>query len=78
MEKASKYLGLPTLESWGNWAKSHLGMTTDYLSNIPGSNPRQRNRFLNSIVGLLPPGVYDKQKAEKEKKTEELKRIYGL
>ena len=78
MEKASKYLGLPTMESWGNWAKANLGMTTDYLSNIPGSNPRQRNRFLNSIVGLLPPGVYDKQKAEKEKKTEELKRIYGL
>ena len=78
MEKASKYLGLPTMESWGNWAKANLGMTTDYLSNIPGSNPRQRNRFLNSIVGLLPPGVYDRQKAEKEKKTEELKRIYGL
>ena len=78
METASKYLGLPTMESWGNWAKTNLGMTTDYLSNIPGSNPRQRNRFLNSIVGLLPPGVYDKQKAEKEKKTEELKRIYGL
>lgn len=78
MESASKYLGLPTMESWGNWAKANLGMTTDYLSNIPGSNPRQRNRFLNSIVGLLPPGVYDKQKAEKEKKTEELKRIYGL
>ena len=78
MESASKYLGLPTMESWGNWAKANLGMTTDYLSNIPGSNPRQRNRFLNSIVGLLPPGVYDRQKAEKEKKTEELKRIYGL
>ena len=78
MEKASKYLGLPTMESWGNWAKANLGMTTDYLSNIPGSNPRQRNRFWNSIVGLLPPGVYDRQKAEKEKKTEELKRIYGL
>lgn len=78
MESASKYLGLPTMESWGNWAKANLGMTTDYLSNVPGSNPRQRNRFLNSIVGLLPPGVYDKQKAEKEKKTEELKRIYGL
>lgn len=78
METASKYLGLPTMESWGNWAKSNLGMTTDYLSNVPGSNPRQRNRFLNSIAGLLPPGVYDKQKAEKEKKTEELKRIYGL
>lgn len=78
MESASKYLGLPTMESWGNWAKANLGMTTDYLSNIPGSNPRQRNRFLNSILGLLPPGVYDRQKAEKEKKTEELKRIYGL
>ncbi len=78
MEQASKYLGLPTMESWGNWAKANLGMTTDYLSNVPGSNPRQRNRFLNSIVGLLPPGVYDRQKAEKEKKTEELKRIYGL
>ena len=78
MEKASRYLGLPTMESLGNWAKANLGMTTDYLSNIPGSNPRQRNRFLNSILGILPPGVYDRQKAEKEKKTEELKRIYGL
>lgn len=78
MESASKYLGLPTMESWGNWAKANLGMTTDYLSNIPGTNERQRNRFLNSILGLLPPGVYDRQKAEKEKKTEELKRIYGL
>lgn len=78
MESASKYLGLPTMESRGNWAKANLGMTTDYLSNIPGTNERQRNRFLNSILGLLPPGVYDRQKAEKEKKTEELKRIYGL
>lgn len=78
MESASKYLGLPTMESWVNWAKANLGMTTDYLSNIPGTNERQRNRFLNSILVLLPPGVYDRQKAEKEKKTEELKRIYGL
>lgn len=78
MESASKYLGLPTMESLGNWANAHIGILGDYLSNIPGSNPRASQRFMNSILNLVPPDVYNLEKAKKEKKTEELKRIYGL
>ena len=78
MKSASKYLGLPTMESRVNWAKAHIGILGDYLSNIPGSNPKASQEFMNSILRLVPPDVYDQQKAEKEKKTEELKRIYGL
>lgn len=78
MESASKYLGLPTMESLGNWANAHIGILGDYLSNIPGSNPRASQRFVNSILNLVPPDVYNLEKAKKEKKTEELKRIYGL
>ncbi len=78
MESASKYLGLPTMESRGNWANAHIGILGDYLSNIPGSNPRASQRFMNSILNLVPPDVYNLEKAKKEKKTEELKRIYGL
>ena len=78
MEQASKYLGLPTMESWGNWANAHIGILGDYLSNVPGSNPKTSQRFWTGILNIVPPSVYDKQKAEKEKKTEELKRIYGL
>lgn len=78
MEQASKYLGLPTMESLGNWANAHIGILGDYLSNVPGSNPKTSQRFWTGILNIVPPSVYDKQKAEKEKKTEELKRIYGL
>lgn len=78
MESASKYLGLPTMESRGNWANAHIGILGDYLSNVPGSNPKASQRFTNSFLNLIPPNLYDMQKAEKEKKTEELKRVYGL
>ena len=78
MEQASKYLGLPTMESLGNWANAHVGILGEYLSNVPGSNPKTSQRFWTGILNIVPPSVYDKQKAEKEKKTEELKRIYGL
>lgn len=78
MESASKYLGLPTMESRVNWANAHIGILGDYLSNIPGSNPKASKRFMNSILNLIPPDLYNLEKAKKEKKTEELKRIYGL
>lgn len=78
MESASKYLGLPTMESMGNWANAHIGILGDYLSNIPGSNPKASRRFMNSMLNLIPPDLYNLEKAKKKEKTEELKRIYGL
>lgn len=78
MESASKYLGLPTMESRINWTNAHIGILGDYLSNIPGSNPKASKRFMNSILNLIPPDLYNLEKAKKKEKTEELKRIYGL
>lgn len=78
MTKASEYLGLPTLESRRNWISQQLGLGLDYLTNVPGSTPRNQKKFGRTMKALVPDEIYNFDDDDKKKKLEEIKRIYGL